>query len=355
MDRLEQIEISRRARPIIRAATAHLLAYVQHNGSGSYQAYVPDIVKQHYSKDRDVGLITRAASTITSMTGATQFIETEGVADFVNMLSPASAGAVLLQRGWQFQFDGAGAIGVPGLLASSGNTSFVGEGLPIPVRQEVFTGLSLTPDKFATINVFTRDIFAHSIPTIEAMTTNVLRESVGLALDKALLDNVAADTTRPAGLLNGISGLTPSALTVKSESLQADVEQLVAQVSAVASNNPIIFICSPAQATALKMLPNFPFEVLSSSSLAAKTVICVASNCVASAIDPAPRFSMAKEATVHMETVPLAIGTAGSPPTVAAPTRSLFQTDSIGLRMIMEVSWGLRSATGLAWMVNVLW
>jgi hypothetical protein len=44
----------------------------------------------------------------------------------------------------------------------------------------------------------------------------------------------------------------------------------------------------------------------------------------------APRFDVSDQATLHLEdTTPLAIGTAGAPATVAAPVRSLFQTDSM--------------------------
>jgi hypothetical protein len=38
---------------------------------------------------------------------------------------------------------------------------------------------------------------------------------------------------------------------------------------------------------------------------------------------------------------------------LATPSRSLWQTDSLGLRMIMEVSWGLRASSGLARIVIV--
>jgi hypothetical protein len=55
------------------------------------------------------------------------------------------------------------------------------------------------------------------------------------------------------------------------------------------------------------------------------------------------------------DTTPLAIGTAGTPATVAAPARSLFQTDSIALRMIMDVNWTLRRSGVVAWTSSVTW
>jgi hypothetical protein len=58
-----------------------------------------------------------------------------------------------------------------------------------------------------------------------------------------------------------------------------------------------------------------------------------------------PRFDVSDQATLHMEdTTPLAIGTAGAPNTVAAPVQSMFQTDTLALRMILPMSWAMRRA-----------
>jgi hypothetical protein len=68
------------------------------------------------------------------------------------------------------------------------------------------------------------------------------------------------------------------------------------------------------------------------------------------------RFELSDQATLHMEdTTPLAIGTPGAPPTVASPARSLFQTDSIGLRMIMPMNWIMRRSGIVAWLTGVTW
>jgi hypothetical protein len=75
-----------------------------------------------------------------------------------------------------------------------------------------------------------------------------------------------------------------------------------------------------------------------------------------SATGDAPSFVASDQATLHMEdTTPLAIGTAGTPNTVAAPVRSLFQTDSIGIRMTMDLNWALRRAGVVAFVSSVTW
>jgi hypothetical protein len=69
-----------------------------------------------------------------------------------------------------------------------------------------------------------------------------------------------------------------------------------------------------------------------------------------------PRFDVSDQATLHMEdTTPLQIGTVGAPATVAAPARNLFQTDCLGIRMLMDINWGLRRTGIVAWTQTMTW
>ena len=56
-----------------------------------------------------------------------------------------------------------------------------------------------------------------------------------------------------------------------------------------------------------------------------------------------------------MDNAPTAIGTAGSPNVVSAPTRDLYQTDSVGLKVRLGVTWALRTSGAVAWVQNVVW
>ncbi len=56
----------------------------------------------------------------------------------------------------------------------------------------------------------------------------------------------------------------------------------------------------------------------------------------------APIFDISNTAVLHMEdTAPDPIGTSGVPNVVAAPARSLFQTDSVAIRMKLPVTWAM--------------
>ena len=69
-----------------------------------------------------------------------------------------------------------------------------------------------------------------------------------------------------------------------------------------------------------------------------------------------PRFDVSDAATVHMEdTTPLAIGSTGTPASVAAPTRSFWQTDTIGIRMICPMNWAFRRSGMIKYITNPSW
>ena len=137
-----------------------------------------------------------------------------------------------------------------------------------------------------------------------------------------------------------------------------DLSTLLSAIAPVAAGYSVAIVCSPTQAVKLKLrlltARDPGFTVLASSAVPDATIIAVAANTLVSASSPNPTFDVSTQAVVTMEdTTPLAIVGGGSTP--AANTRSIYQTDSIGLKIRFGAAWGLRSATGLAWLENVLW
>ena len=69
----------------------------------------------------------------------------------------------------------------------------------------------------------------------------------------------------------------------------------------------------------------------------------------------APRLKVAQEGTVHEEdTDPLPIVAGAAPGTVATPTRSLYQTATVGLRGTVPVDWApLAASPGFVQVLDV--
>lgn len=296
------------------------------------------------------------------------------IGDFFDLLMPQSVYPGLSAKGGRFGFGRNGTISLPTRDATPTVAgSFVAEGGAIPVRRAGFSAITLTPKKMAVITTMTREITERSTPAIEQLLRNAIQEDTAVSIDSVLLDATAASTTRPAGLRNGI---TTAAGTAGGgiAAVVADLKGMLGTLNTATNGNlrNITFLMNPAQALALSLTQNaggdFPFaqeisqnrfqgySVIQSTTVPAGVVIALDAADFFSATGDDPRFDVSDQATLHMEdTSPLAIGTAGSPNTVAAPVRSLFQTDSIALRMILPINWAMRRSGVLVERTAVTW
>jgi len=293
----------------------------------------------------------------------------------MELLMPASVYPGLAARGLRMNFGRAGVIQIPTRASTPTIAgSFVAEGAPIPVRQGAFSAQTFTPKKMAVISSFTREIAEHSNPQIEGVIRNAIQEDTSVALDTVLLDATAASTTRPAGLRSGVTVITATA-GGGFTALVADLKALVGALITGSSGNlrNPVWIMNPIQQLAIATTQNaggdFPFQaeinnnrfmgypiVLSSTVTAGMVLLVDAADFVAIE-GGAPRFDASDQATIHLEdTTPLAITSGAQGSAVAAtPVRSLWQTDSMALRMIMDVNWGMRRTGVVAWTQSVTW
>jgi hypothetical protein len=311
------------------------------------------ILRGRWPDDPIAPLVLRAASQPASLAN-TAALGRSIVADLIATIGPIGAGSRLLQSGLQFVFDSAATLCVPALEASAGEVSFVQEGAPIPVHDLISSSVPLVPRKLATIATLTAEMLASS--NAEAFVTAALTQSVGLSLDAALFDSAAADAVRPAGLRHNIAAQAPSAAADPHTAMLQDMVALAGAVSVIGS--PIVFVASPPRAVVMNLwsYSTLPFLVFASPSLAANDLIAITANGLASAVDAMPEIEASKLATLHLEdTTPLPISSPSSPNTVAAPTRSLWQTDTIGIKIRFNAGWALRDQRALAWTTVTGW
>jgi HK97 family phage prohead protease len=322
--------------------------------------------------------LTRAASApaMTTVTGWAAELVQQVYTDMMALLMPKSVYPRLAAKGLQLTFGRAGRIIVPTRSRTPTLAgSFVGEGMAIPVRQGAFTSQTFTPKKLAVITVWTREMDEHSIPAIEGVLREAVQEDTAVAIDSVLLDANPATTIRPAGLLNTIVALTPTAITGGSlAAIVGDIKGLLGGLTTATFGNvraPVLLM-NPVDllSASLVTAPNtgiFPFRdeiargtfanipFIDSATVPAKTMILVDAADFVSITGDTMRFEISDQATLHMEdTTPLDLVT-GSPGTVASPQRSLFQTDSLALRMILPMNWGLRRTGVVAVVTGVTW
>jgi hypothetical protein len=295
------------------------------------------------------GLLTRAATApaMTTVAGWAAELAHRIVRDGLTGLGPAAAGAQLLLRSLVLAFDGYGLISAPAFVAGAGNAGFVAEGAPIPVRQFAATAALLQPYKLASIGVLTREMIESS--NAEFLVGDVLMRSAAAALDVALFGSAAATPAQPAGLRNGVTALTPSAATDSFAAFFEDVATLINAVAPVSGNGPFILISAPGRAAGMDM--RFVREsenvLMFSSNAVGNDLICVAPQALVAALSPAPDVEAANAGELHMNDAPAAIVNGGAP---AAPARSLFQTETVALKMRWPVTWALRDPRAVAWL-----
>jgi HK97 family phage prohead protease/HK97 family phage major capsid protein len=322
-------------------------------------------------------IVLRAASApaMTTVVGWAAELVQQIYTDFMQLLLPKALLPGIASRGLTLNFGAAGRIIIPTRSRTPTIAgSFVGEGMAIPVRQGAFASQTLTPKKVAVISVWSREMNDHSIPAIEGLIREAVQEDTSVAIDTVLIDANPATVIRPAGLLNGIT-VTPPTAGGGLPALIGDIKVLIQALVAGTYGNirAPVWLMNPGDvlAASLASAPNtgiFPFRdeikngtlnnvpFVESSTVTSKTMIVVDAADFVVVGGEAPRLELSDQATLHMEdTNPLDLVGPGSPGVVAAPQRSLFQTDSIALRMVMPLNWVQRRAGTIAYTTGVTW
>jgi len=323
--------------------------------------------------------ITLKAATAPAMTGvagwAAELVQQIN-ADLMPSLLPSSVFPALSAMGLKLSFGRNGKINVPTRAATPSIAgSFVGEGAPIPVRQAAFTTTSMVPKKMAVITTWTREMDEHSVPAIEGLLRNAIQEDTQIAIDTILLDANPATNIRPAGLRNGVVGITPTA-GGGFNALVGDLKALSGAILTATNGNvrSMVFIMNPQQALSIGFVQPavpgglFPFAadinnnrlmgypVIKSGTVPLGTVLCMDAADYVSISGDNPRFEISDQATLHMEdSSPQHIGSTGTPGGVAVPAMSMFQTDSLALRLILPMNWTMRRAGVVSFVAGVTW
>jgi HK97 family phage prohead protease/HK97 family phage major capsid protein len=358
---------------LVRGAT---IAYVARTRGHDLQRARQEIYGDDEPTKFMMEMVTRAASApaLTTVTGwAAELVQQTWTA-MMPTLMPDAILTRLAPRGLALSFGRAGRINIPTRSRTPSLAgSFVGEGQAIPVRQGAFTTQALTPKKMAVITTWTREMDEHSIPAIEGILRDAIQVDTSVAVDSVLLDANPATLIRPAGLLNGVAATTATPGGGLA-ALIGDIRALIGALTTSTFGNvrEPVWLMNPTDVlgAGLASAVNtgiFPFAaeiragtlagipIIDSATVPAKTMILIDAEDFVVADGGAPRFEISDQATLHMEdTAPLDL-VSGSPGTVASPQRSLFQTDSLALRMILPLNWLQRRAGTIAWTQNTTW
>lgn len=329
---------------------------------------IDEALKQRYPGHEAVGIVAKADQTIgtTGVSGwASELVQT-AYFGFLEALKGHSVFPDLLNRGLSLMFDRWGTLSLPRRTAGGAGGGFVAEGSPIRVGRITTAAAELIPKKMGVIVPFSRELAKRSTPSIEAIVREAIIEDTAAVLDPILLDATAVSAARPAGLLNGISAVASGYAGGDYQAVREDFKALLAPFYTANGADNIVVIMNPAQGLNLSLMegpvgdPNWLQRIKdrvtiveSTHATAARLVALRASDFAGAGGDP--EFDVSEQATLHMEdTTPLEI-VSGTGPTTADPVRSLWQTASVGVRMLMDVSWTMRRTSMVQWIDGTSW
>ncbi|WP_029048568.1 phage major capsid protein [Cupriavidus sp. amp6] len=326
---------------------------------------------------------------MTTTTGWAAELVRNDVRGYIDTLKDVSVAAALSGFATSLNFDGFNSIVIPKRNpAVSGLTepAWVSEGSPIPLTQFSFGSTIINRFKLAAITTMSREIAERSTPAIEDVLREALREAHAEVLDAALLSDVAAVVNvRPAGLQNAAawgSETRAGAAGGGEEAVRADIVAMLAGLTAHKLGARPVLMINNLDRLAVGMISSAMSElvfaaelangtllsipVISSANVPQHLAVMVDAAYVATAFD-IPQFEVSDIATVVEAsadaTVPtMADTTPGEVPPggglsvgAGGKARSLWQTYSLGIRMVAPTSWSVvqpgavQSVTATTW------
>jgi HK97 family phage major capsid protein len=331
------------AKVLATAAWAKALAFVGHHRAAN------EIVERDLNVKRLLRHVEKADQTVGTTTTSgwgSQLVQTS-VSDFFSTISGMSAGAKLIEAGTKVNLDG-GSMLFPVASTTPIACGWVGEWAPVPVWSGSVTQNTLGPHrKMAAIVVVTRELLKRGVGGIGAFEA-MLRERVAESIDAAIFSDDAGTTEVHPGLRYGVTPLSGSGESFPEDALQ----KLVAGLADKGGSGNVVVVAAPRTAATLRFLhPTINIPIWSTRQLPAGVAIALDPLAFASSIGGI-EFDVSENATVHMADPAAAIVAANG--TVGDPTRSLWQTDAIGLRVIVDVAFAQRASL-LTILENVSW
>jgi len=236
----------------------------------------------------------------------------------------------------------AGAIQVPpnvtGTLQAGGATaSWSAEGTAKPVSALSFTAAALPGRKLTTMTVFSEELLFLTDGRTQDIVTRSAASAIGAATDTALFDATAASTSRPAGLLNGVSATTLSGTIAEQTAL------ILAALSGGAPARPAIVVPIAAAMRLLgtvRDLESIGVTVIINPAATTRIIGIDASGLLL--VDAGIDLAISTQADVQLESVP------AEPDTAATVRVSLFQRNLLSIRAERTLNWRAR-ADAVAW------
>jgi HK97 family phage prohead protease len=327
---------------------------------------IDTVAAQRFPNSQALETLIKAAQNpaMTNVPGYAQELTRQTYGQFLELLRGKAILPQCVPAALSHSFDGASTIYVPTRLGGTASGVFRAEGAPIPVKGLTFSHVLLTPKNMGVILTATMEMLRRSAIDLAAYFENAMRDDTARALDLLFISNTAGTAISPAGARAGLTVADTRASTgATASAITTDIKVMVKALTANDMGDPSTtrWLMHPSNLIAVSMLltatgsKQFPeaeqgrlagYPIVTSTQMDPTIVLLIDFANFTFAIG-APQFMASEQATIHEEdTTPLPIGTPGAPATIAAPVRSLYQTNSWALRLLLDAVWAKLRAIG---------
>ena len=250
----------------------------------------------------------------------------------------------LFQLGLALNLEGVSTIRIPSVAGLPVRPVFVGEGQPATAMQWNFAADTVLGPvrKILLLSAVSGELQNSTPETASAVIGRVLADCANRSIDATAFGTPAADDATPAGLLHGVTPI--AAAMAGAGAMSEDLGNLTDAIGAAGIDpTGAVFVTGAREATIIKATVGFKFDypVLTTLGLPAKSVACFAPAGIFSGYQDQPQIETSNKPALHFEdTDPTDISGAGG---VAAPVKSLFQTDVIAIRVRANCAWAVAS------------
>lgn len=256
---------------------------------------------------------------------------------------------------------------VPGNVTIKGQDGaatgyWVGQSKSIPVSKADFYDVTLTDLQVAALAVVSKKLLREATPDAEMLVRDALVWASIKRVDETFLSAAAAASgVSPPGILNGLSALSSNG--TDGDALRADIRALRATFIAAKNAGGLQFVMNPALADAIGLLTNalgqdeFPnigaeggdlrrTPVVTGDHVNANHLILLKPSDIWKIGDRGVEVSLSTEAAIEMDNSPSG---ASDTPTANASMVSMFQTESVALKVVRPLSYAKRRASAVAY------
>ncbi|WP_430244965.1 phage major capsid protein [Neorhizobium sp. DAR64861/K0K2] len=239
---------------------------------------------------------------------------------------------------------------------------WVGQSKSIPVTKADFFDVQLSALKVAAIAVISKELLRDSSPSAELLVRDALVQASAQRVDQTFLSAAAAvPNVSPAGILNGVTAGTSAGSDV--DGVITDVKALYAGFIAANNADGLEFVTTQSLAKSLGLIQNvmgnwaFPGlsanggtllgdKVTAGGNVGSGDLILMRPSDIYKIGDRGVEVSLSTEAAIQMDDAP---NGASDTPTSHTGVVSMFQTESVAIKVVRPLNFAKRRASAVAY------